>query len=140
MATSALDRTISDFFASRTTATRPQCDAFVLARTGLEPAPLPIQGTSSYTVAAGPAKIFQFRALASSLDAELATLAAEIHAPFVAGCREHGTLGEDEWWMVRVYEMDLLRGTPYRLARDGEGPPPGEGAACQRRTVEGLAE
>ncbi len=135
-----LDQTIADFFSASTTCTRQQCDAFVVSQTGLDPQPVPLQGMFSYTVSAGPDKIFQFRAASSPLDMDLLRLAGEVHAQFVPRCREHGMMGEDEWWRVRVYEMERREGVAYVLARDVEIPQPEEAITSQRRTVQDLAK
>uniref|UniRef100_A0A8H7NQ01 Uncharacterized protein n=1 Tax=Bionectria ochroleuca TaxID=29856 RepID=A0A8H7NQ01_BIOOC len=53
----SLGDTISDFFASRAPVTQQQCDDLAVSLVGGPVNPVPIQGSSSYTVTAGSQQI-----------------------------------------------------------------------------------
>lgn len=93
----SLDESIAEFFAEHRLVTREQCDERALALVGGPIAPVPIQGSFSYTVAAGEgpsSKIVQFRGPESPLDLEVVDKAKRIHGDVVAGYTFHGTIGD----------------------------------------------
>ena len=135
----SLDNAISSFFELNTTATRQQCDDFVLSLAARPINPVQIQGSFSYTVTVGTdgSKLFQFRVYDSSLDMDIMTLAKAIHLQFVASYKYHGTIGQPR--PLHVYEIDNLPGTTYIMARDLSVVQPPEAVLRQRSSVEDLA-
>lgn len=112
------DGTIEEFFKSSTTITRQKCDEFAISRAGGGVStPLEVQGVCSYTVIAGPkkSKVFQFREEDYGLDMDIMSLATRVHPEFVPSCEYHGTI--DDSRPLRIYEMDLVPGTPQVMAR-----------------------
>jgi hypothetical protein len=135
----SLDNAISSFFEVNTTATRQQCDDFVLSRAGGPVNPVQIQGMFSYTLTAGidESKLFQFRVQDSILDMDIMTLAKATHSQFVASCKYHGIIGQSR--PLHIYEMDNLPGTTYIMARDISVIQPPDAVLRQRNTVSDLA-
>ncbi|KAJ5722338.1 hypothetical protein N7488_000373 [Penicillium malachiteum] len=131
----SLDGTIDEFFHAKTTATRKQCDDFVISRVGGAPSHVEIQGVCSYTVTAGPdqSKIVQFRDEHSAIDTNNLILAKTVHPEFVAGCQYLGTIGNNGR-PVHIYEMDKLPGIAHIMARI-----PSDDMGRQQRTIKDLA-
>jgi len=112
-----VDTAIQSFFStSQTSATRAQCDQLA-SKIGRPIEPVQLQGMNSYTVQAGSHKIIQFREAASLLDMDMLTLAKHIYGDVVAQCTYHGWVGTSQETGLAVYEMDLLPGENYILAR-----------------------
>lgn len=117
-----LDDAIESFFsASRTTATREDCDDFALYKFGEPVLPVPLQGMASYTVIANQSKIVQFREQTNLLDMEIMRLAKEIHPNVVANCTSHGLIKgsqtdddkSEDLFPLAIYSMDVLPGNNY---------------------------
>lgn len=113
----SLEDTISDFFASHAPVTQQQCDQLAVSLVGGPVTPVPIQGSFSYTVTAGPhqSKIVQFRDADSDLDIRILDLARQIHGQLVAAYTFHGRVGQAS--PLAVYSMEKLPGTPYVSAQ-----------------------
>ena len=115
-----LNNAIESFFSDGgSSSSRIQCDDFVRRRYGGQIWPVDIQGSSSYTVIAGPSgnKIMQFREKAALLDMTMMALAKDIHGDVVPSCSELGWVGDPNGSQLAVYEMDRLPGENYVTAR-----------------------
>ncbi|KAJ5611818.1 hypothetical protein N7528_008923 [Penicillium herquei] len=130
----SLDGTIDEFFHATTTATRKQCDDFVISRVGGVPTPVEMQGVCSYTVTAGPdqSKIVQFRDENSAIDTDNLILVKTVHPEFVAGCQYLGIIGDVR--PVHIYVMDKLPGIAHVMARIPSGD-----MSRQQRIIKDLA-
>jgi hypothetical protein len=135
----SLDSAIESFFKSYTTVKREQCDEFALLRADGPIHPVEIQGAFSYTLTAGTdqSKIFQFRVHDSSIDLSLMDLAKRVHPQVVANCIYSGTIGLS--MPLHIYEMDILPGTTYIMARDTSVPQPQDAARRQCSTMQDFA-
>lgn len=120
-----LDDAIDSFFSDAgASSSRMQCDEVARQRCGGEIRPVDIQGSSSYTVIAGPSgnKIIQFREQAALLDMQMLALAKDVHKDVVASCCELGWVGNSNGShsnssQLAIYEMDRLPGENYITAR-----------------------
>lgn len=116
LVTYTLDSAIESFFLELgPSLSREQCDEFARQHCGGTLQPVQIQGTTSYTVIAGPDSdhILQFRELTSLLDVRLLALAKHVHGDVVASCSDHGRIGEPNGPQLAVYEMERLPGENY---------------------------
>ncbi|KAI0532533.1 hypothetical protein GGR58DRAFT_522708 [Xylaria digitata] len=115
-----LDNAINSFFLEAgASSSKMQCDEVARQRYGGEIRPVDIQGSTSYTVIAGPNgnKIIQFREQAALLDMRMLALAKDIHKDVVASCSELGWVGNQNSSQLAIYEMDRLPGENYITAR-----------------------
>lgn len=84
-----LDNAVESFFSEAgASSSRKQCDEVARQRCGGDIRPVKIQGSTSYTLIAGPSsdKIIQFREQASLLDMRMLALAKDVHKDLVAIC------------------------------------------------------
>ncbi|GAB0139111.1 hypothetical protein EsDP_00007326 [Epichloe bromicola] len=138
----SLGDTISDFFASHAPVTQQQCDELAVSLAGGPVNPVPIQGSFSYTVTAGPhqSKIVQFRDANSDLDTHILDLARQIHGRLVAAYTFHGQVGQAS--PLAIYSMEKLPGTPYVLAQSEYCKPNGtslQASSQHSRTIADFA-
>ncbi|KAI1377176.1 hypothetical protein F4677DRAFT_48241 [Hypoxylon crocopeplum] len=115
-----LDNAIDSFFSDAgASSSKMQCDEVARQRCGGEIRPVDIQGSTSYTVIAGPSgnRIIQFREQAALLDMHMLALAKDIHKYVVASCSELGWVGNLNGSQLAIYEMDRLPGENYITAR-----------------------
>ncbi|KAJ2986957.1 hypothetical protein NUW58_g4778 [Xylaria curta] len=115
-----LDNAIDSFFSEAgASSSKMQCDEVARQRYGGEIRPVNIQGSTSYTVIAGPRgnKIIQFREQTALLDMQMLALAKDIHKDVVASCSELGRIGNLNGSQLAIYEMDRLPGENYITAR-----------------------
>lgn len=115
-----LDNAIDSFFSEAgASSTQKQCDEIARQRCGGHIRPVDIQGSTSYTVIAGPSsdKIIQFREQASLLDIRMLALANNVYKNLVATCSELGWVGDSNGPQLAIYEMDRLPGENYITAR-----------------------
>lgn len=115
-----LDNAIDSFFSEAgASSSKEQCDEVARQRFGGEIRPVNIQGSTSYTVIAGPSgnKIIQFREQAALLDMKMLALAKDVHKDVVASCSELGWVGESNGSQLAIYEMERLPGENYITAR-----------------------
>ena len=106
-----VESSIDKFFFQNT---REQCDEFDALIAGGEPVtPVPIQGSSSYIVTAGPKQTFvRFRAHHSkSVHMGLAAFARKINGSITPECVYQRTIGEPSV-PLPVYTMKKLPGVP----------------------------
>ncbi|KAK1656977.1 hypothetical protein BDP55DRAFT_568282 [Colletotrichum godetiae] len=96
---------IDNFFARHSPVTKDDCHNMAEIITGGPVSPTPVQGETSYTVAADivPAKVIQFRQL--MLDLDVINRARQTYRSFVPSCEERSKLAH-----LYVYEMDLVPG------------------------------
>lgn len=98
--------------------------------------PVNIQGSTSYTVIAGPNdnKIIQFREQTALPDMDMLALAKDTYGNVVPSCSEVGRVGDPNGSQLVMYEMDRLSGENYVIARLS--------FACDKRlnTVRSLAK
>lgn len=96
---------IIEFFALHSPVTKDTCHKTAETITGGRVSPTPVQGQTSYTVAADvvPGIVVQFRQ--SALDLELINLARQTYGRFVPGCEQRGVLDH-----LYVYKMGLVSG------------------------------
>lgn len=116
----SLENAIDSFFSEAgASSSKLQCDDLVRRRYGEQILPVKIQGSSSYTVIAGPSgnKIIQFREQAALLDMNMLALAKQVHGDVVPRCSELGWVGEPNGSQLAIYEMDRLPGENYIIAR-----------------------
>lgn len=92
----SVDLEIVQFF-GKTSATRPECDAFAKQLVGGNVVPVAVQGVCSYTVYAGQNQDFvvQFRLKSLTLSLETATLARQIYGSLTPEVAFHGRLGRE---------------------------------------------
>lgn len=135
-----LDNAINSFSNENTTMTKHQCEDFALSRVGRQANPVETQRAFSYTFATGidQSRIFQFRTHDSELNMSVINLAQTVHSQFIAGCEYHGTIGQLR--LLHVYEMDILPGATYIMARHVSAAQPPDSAARQRNTATDLAK
>lgn len=115
-----LDNTIDSFFSEAgASSSKTQCDEVARQRCGGEIRPSSVQGSTSYTVIAGPSgnKIIQFREQTALLDMDMLALAKTIHKDVVASCSDLGWVGNLNGSQLAIYEMDRLPGENYITAR-----------------------
>lgn len=115
-----LDNAIDSFFSGAgASSSKRQCDDVARQRCGGEIRPVKIQGSTSYTVIAGPSgnKIVQFREQTALLDMHMLALAKDIHKDVVASCSELGWVGNISGSQLAIYEMDRLPGENYITVR-----------------------
>ncbi|KAF2122371.1 hypothetical protein BDV96DRAFT_594257 [Lophiotrema nucula] len=115
-----LDNAINRFFSEGgASSSKIQCDEFAYRMYGGQVRPVDIQGSSSYTVIAGPSgnKIVQFREPAAMLDMDMLALAKDIHGDVVPSCSELGHIGDPNGSQLAIYEMDRLPGANYITVR-----------------------
>ncbi|KAI5464443.1 hypothetical protein BGZ63DRAFT_377666 [Mariannaea sp. PMI_226] len=134
-----LDDQISAFFQLNSAASRQECDSFALKHAGGQVKPVRRQGSSSYTVTAGPndSKIFQFRVPASGFNANIMRLAKALHPQFAPSCVYHGAIGQPR--PLHIYEMNNLPGVPYTPTHDLGDIPPAEAISRQLQPVQDMA-
>lgn len=116
----SLDNAISRFFLhAGSSSSKEQCDQFAHRTYGGHIQPVHIQGSTSYTVIAGPSgnKIVQFREQSALLDTNILALVKDIHGDVVPLCSELGRIGDLESSQLVIYEMDRLPGENFILAR-----------------------
>lgn len=106
----SLSTSISTFLSTHSSTTRSECDS--LAQSLLHSptiSPVPIQGSFSYTVAASPSQLAQFRSPDSPLDVEVLRRAREIYGGDVVAKTEFwGNFGG-----LGVYVIEKLQGVTY---------------------------
>lgn len=115
-----LDNAIDTFFSEAgASSSKMQCDEVARQRCGGKIRPVSIQGSTSYTVIAGPSdnKVIQFREETALLDMDMLALAKDIHEDVVASCSDLGWVGNLNGSQLAIYEMDRLPGENYVIAR-----------------------
>ncbi|KAK8850935.1 MUS38-like protein [Apiospora arundinis] len=137
-----LEGSIHDFFRTRAgSVTRSECDIKAAALADSEAViPVPIQGSLSYTVVAGPhqTQIVQFRAAQSKLHMATLELAAAVHPDIFPACTYHGQMGDDAS-ALHIYVMERREGLCYFKSRDTSAEGAAAFAARQLRTVRDFA-
>jgi hypothetical protein len=115
-----LDSAINSFFSDAgASSSKVQCDQFAYRRHGGHIQPVHIQGSTSYTVIAGPSgnKIVQFREQSALLDTNMLALVKDIHGDVVPSCSELGRIGDPKSSQLVIYDMDRLPGENFIIAR-----------------------
>ncbi|KAI9708821.1 MAG: hypothetical protein M1820_003776 [Bogoriella megaspora] len=115
-----LENAINSFFSDNgDLSLKIQCDQFAYERHGGHVQPVHIQGSTSYTVIAGPSanKIVQFREQSALLDINMLALVKNIHGDIVPSCSELGTIGDPKRAQLVIYDMDRLSGENFIIAR-----------------------
>lgn len=116
----SLDSAINSFFSDAgASSSKVQCDQFAHRRYGGHIQPADIQGSTSYTVIAGPSgnKILQFREQSALLDMNMLALVKDIHGDVVPSCSKLGRIGEPQSSQLVIYEMNRLPGENFIIAR-----------------------
>ncbi len=106
-----LDNAIDSFFSEAgASSSKMQCDAVARQKYGGQIRPVDIQGSSSYTVIAGPSgdKIVQFREQTALLDMNMLALAKDIHGHVVPSCSELGWVGDPNGSRLAICGVDSL--------------------------------
>jgi hypothetical protein len=104
---------ISKFFKRHDSTTKDECNRVAADILKSPVSPTPIQGVTSYTVAADSEqvlKVIQFRSL--KLNIELVEYARQSYKDFVPSCEYYGMLGD-----VHMYEWDLVPGPAFCRVR-----------------------
>ncbi|EGC47476.1 conserved hypothetical protein [Histoplasma capsulatum var. duboisii H88] len=102
---------ISQFFKRHEPITRDDCDHLAVYILSSRVSPTPVQGATSYTVAAAASpKVVQFRS--SKLDMERIEFARQSYRGFIPGCKFYGMIGD-----VHVYVWDLVPGPAFCQVR-----------------------
>lgn len=104
---------IKNFFRLHTSITKNDCDCAAEKIVRCLVTPTPVQGETSYTVAASTSplpKVVQFRL--STLDLDVINRARQTYGDFVPNCKSSGMLAD-----VHIYMMDLVPGVAFSRAR-----------------------
>jgi len=102
---------IWNFFQKHEAITKDECDRLAAHLLNSPVSPTPVQGATSYTIAADQApKVVQFRT--KELDAELIELARQSYRGFVPSCEARGMFET-----AHVYVWDFVRGSAFCRVR-----------------------
>ncbi|KAF3043828.1 hypothetical protein E8E11_001597 [Didymella keratinophila] len=115
---------VNDFFEANHPHTRQRCDDYASKILGGDVSPVPIQGSFSYTVQAGPVSsmLVQFRTSTSPLNKEILALASDVHPKFVPETERLDDL-DIQGSVLYVYKIRRVEGELYVRVRSNNPEP-----------------